>query len=180
MLVVTCWPSCARTARSSAASTSPSTKRPRPESSIKRPQTSRASRSRENRSSAFKKPTPERSSSSAAECPSFWTERLSVRSEPAPAPLNRTSRWQKRQSPHSVIQHVERKGCTARMQESGKATVLEDAPAKAEGYMRVARMHEYGKAPILEEIPVPDIQPDEILVNVKACGMCRSDVLLID
>jgi len=69
----------------------------------------------------------------------------------------------------------------ARMQESGKAAVLEDAPvAKTKRYMRAARMHEYGKAPILEEIPVPDIQPDEILVNVKACGMCRSDVLLID
>src|SRR5215831_5981830 len=181
MPVVTCWPSCARTARSSAASTSPSTKRPRPESSIRRLQTSRASRSREGRSSAFKRPTPERSSSSAAECPSFWTEPLSVRSEQVPARLNKTSRWQKRLSLHSVIHHVERKGYMARTQESGKAAVLEDAPvAKTKGYMRAARMHEYGKAPILEEIPIPDIQPDEILVNVKACGMCRSDVLLID
>src|SRR5215469_10797435 len=46
--------------------------------------------------------------------------------------------------------------------------------------MKAARMHKYGKDPILEDIPVPDIQPDEILVNVKACGMCRSDVQLID
>jgi alcohol dehydrogenase, propanol-preferring len=46
--------------------------------------------------------------------------------------------------------------------------------------MKAARMHEYGKALILEDIPVPDIQPDEILVNVKACGMCRSDVQLVD
>ena len=46
--------------------------------------------------------------------------------------------------------------------------------------MKAARMHEYGKALILEDIPIPDIQPDEILVNVKACGMCRSDVQLID
>src|SRR5262247_1968571 len=46
--------------------------------------------------------------------------------------------------------------------------------------MKAARMHEYGKDPILEDIPVPDIQPDEILVNVQACGMCRSDVQLID
>jgi propanol-preferring alcohol dehydrogenase len=46
--------------------------------------------------------------------------------------------------------------------------------------MKAARMHEYGKAPILEDILVPDIQPDEILVNVRACGMCRSDVQLID
>jgi propanol-preferring alcohol dehydrogenase len=46
--------------------------------------------------------------------------------------------------------------------------------------MKAARMHEYGKPPVLEDVPVPDIQPDEILVNVKACGMCRSDVQLID
>ena len=46
--------------------------------------------------------------------------------------------------------------------------------------MKAARLHEYGKPLVLEDIPVPDIQPDEILVNVKACGMCRSDVLLVD
>jgi alcohol dehydrogenase, propanol-preferring len=46
--------------------------------------------------------------------------------------------------------------------------------------MKAARMHEYGKSLILEDIPVPDIQPDEILVQVSACGMCRSDVQLID
>jgi alcohol dehydrogenase, propanol-preferring len=46
--------------------------------------------------------------------------------------------------------------------------------------MKAARLHEYGTAPVLEDIPVPDFQPDEILVNVKACGMCRSDVQLID
>lgn len=46
--------------------------------------------------------------------------------------------------------------------------------------MRAARLHEYGKALVLEDIAVPDIQPDEILVQVKACGMCRSDVQLVD
>jgi len=46
--------------------------------------------------------------------------------------------------------------------------------------MKAARIHEYGKPLVLEDIPVPDIQPDEILVNVKACGMCRSDVQLVD
>src|SRR5262245_65778810 len=46
--------------------------------------------------------------------------------------------------------------------------------------MKAARIHEYGKPLVLEDVPVPDIQPDEILVNVKACGMCRSDVLLVD
>src|SRR5499425_1689095 len=46
--------------------------------------------------------------------------------------------------------------------------------------MKAARMHEYGEALVLEDVPVPDIQPDEILVQVKACGMCRSDVQLVD
>lgn len=46
--------------------------------------------------------------------------------------------------------------------------------------MKAARLHEYGKALVLEDVPVPDIQPDEILVQVKASGMCRSDVQLVD
>ncbi len=46
--------------------------------------------------------------------------------------------------------------------------------------MKAARLHDYGKPPVLEDIPVPDIQPDEILVKVQACGMCRSDVQLVD
>ena len=38
--------------------------------------------------------------------------------------------------------------------------------------MKAARMHEYGKALFLEDVPVPDIMPDEVLVQVRACGMC--------
>src|SRR5215471_18045391 len=52
--------------------------------------------------------------------------------------------------------------------------------ASKETHMKAARMHEYGKPPVLEDVPVPEIRPDEILVNVKACGMCRSDVQLVD
>ena len=46
--------------------------------------------------------------------------------------------------------------------------------------MKAARIHEYSKPLVLEDIPIPDIGPDEVLVKVQACGMCRSDVLLID
>jgi propanol-preferring alcohol dehydrogenase len=46
--------------------------------------------------------------------------------------------------------------------------------------MKAARIHEYKKPLVLEDIPIPNIQPDEILVNVRACGMCRSDVQLED
>ncbi len=46
--------------------------------------------------------------------------------------------------------------------------------------MKAARIHAYHKALVLEDITTPDIQPDEVLVKVAACGMCRSDVLLVD
>lgn len=46
--------------------------------------------------------------------------------------------------------------------------------------MKAARLHQYGKPLILEDVPVPEIQPDEILVKVMAGGMCRSDVQLMD
>ena len=41
--------------------------------------------------------------------------------------------------------------------------------------MKAASLHEYGKPLVLEDVPVPDIQPDEILVQVKAGGMCGSE-----
>ncbi len=46
--------------------------------------------------------------------------------------------------------------------------------------MRAARMHEYRRPLVLEDVPVPDIQADEILVQVKAAGMCRTDMQLVD
>lgn len=46
--------------------------------------------------------------------------------------------------------------------------------------MRAARILQYNKPLVLEDVPTPDIQADEVLVKVAACGMCRSDVLLVD
>ncbi len=46
--------------------------------------------------------------------------------------------------------------------------------------MKAALLYEYNKPLVYEEVDVPDFQSDEILVQVKACGMCRSDVQLID
>lgn len=46
--------------------------------------------------------------------------------------------------------------------------------------MKAARIQEYNQPLVLEEIPVPEVQADEVLVQVKACGMCRSDVQLVD
>lgn len=44
--------------------------------------------------------------------------------------------------------------------------------------MRVARMHGYNQPLVLEDVPQLDIQPDEILVQVKAADMCRTDVTI--
>jgi propanol-preferring alcohol dehydrogenase len=46
--------------------------------------------------------------------------------------------------------------------------------------MIAARMHAYKQPLVLEDVPVPDIQPDEVLVKVTAAGMCRTDVQLLD
>jgi propanol-preferring alcohol dehydrogenase len=39
--------------------------------------------------------------------------------------------------------------------------------------MRAARMHAYNKPLVLEEVPIPEIEPNEVLVKVGAAGMCR-------
>ena len=46
--------------------------------------------------------------------------------------------------------------------------------------MKASRIREYNKRLVLEDVPIPDVQPDEVLVQVRACGMCRSDVQLVD
>jgi len=46
--------------------------------------------------------------------------------------------------------------------------------------MRAVRMHGYKQPLVLEDVPVPDINPDEVLVKVKAAGMCRTDMQLVD
>ncbi|WP_120321809.1 NAD(P)-dependent alcohol dehydrogenase [Catellatospora citrea] len=46
--------------------------------------------------------------------------------------------------------------------------------------MRAARMHGYKQPLQLDEVPVPDPGPDELLIKVEACGMCRSDYQLVD
>jgi alcohol dehydrogenase, propanol-preferring len=46
--------------------------------------------------------------------------------------------------------------------------------------MRAARMYGYKQPLELEEIPIPDIEPNQILVKVGGAGMCRTDFQLID
>ena len=42
--------------------------------------------------------------------------------------------------------------------------------------MRVARLHRVGEELKIDEIPIPEIGPNDVLVKVKACGICGSDL----
>ncbi len=42
--------------------------------------------------------------------------------------------------------------------------------------MKAARLHKYGEPIRIEQIPIPEIGPEEVLVRVKACGICHTDV----
>jgi alcohol dehydrogenase, propanol-preferring len=46
--------------------------------------------------------------------------------------------------------------------------------------MKAAVIREYNRPVVLEDVPIPELKANEVLVRVKACGMCRSDVQLID
>ncbi len=53
--------------------------------------------------------------------------------------------------------------------------VLEMTPSN----MTAARFHEVNKPLQLEEGPVPEIREDEVLVQIKATGLCGSDVHIV-
>ncbi len=42
--------------------------------------------------------------------------------------------------------------------------------------MKAARLHKPGEPLKIEEVPIPKINPDEVLVEMKACGICATDV----
>jgi propanol-preferring alcohol dehydrogenase len=45
-----------------------------------------------------------------------------------------------------------------------------------EDTMRAARFYKVGEPLLIEELPIPEIGPGEVLVKVKACGICGTDV----
>src|SRR5262249_43080650 len=46
--------------------------------------------------------------------------------------------------------------------------------------MLAARMYGYTQPLVVEEVKIPEILADQVLVRVGSCGMCRSDVQLVD
>src|SRR4051795_11031964 len=45
--------------------------------------------------------------------------------------------------------------------------------------MTAARFHEVNEPLQMEEVPVPEIWEDEVLVQVKAAGLCGSDIHIV-
>jgi propanol-preferring alcohol dehydrogenase len=45
--------------------------------------------------------------------------------------------------------------------------------------MKAARFYRVGEPLRIELIPVPEVSPEEVLVNVKACGICGSDIRIV-
>ena len=46
--------------------------------------------------------------------------------------------------------------------------------------MKAMRLHEQGKPLILEECPVPEPGPQDVLIKISACAVCRTDVHVCD
>jgi len=46
--------------------------------------------------------------------------------------------------------------------------------------MRAALFYEVGKPLKIKEVPMPEISSDEVLISVKACGICHTDLHFID
>ena len=46
--------------------------------------------------------------------------------------------------------------------------------------MKAARFYEVGKPLRIEEVEIPKIEPDEALIRIRACGICRTDLHFID
>lgn len=45
--------------------------------------------------------------------------------------------------------------------------------------MQAARFHEVGEPLRIEEVPVPEVREDEVLVRMRAAGLCGSDVHIV-
>ena len=46
--------------------------------------------------------------------------------------------------------------------------------------MKAMRLHEQGRPLMLEDVPVPEPGPEEVLIKVSACAVCRTDLHVCD
>ena len=45
--------------------------------------------------------------------------------------------------------------------------------------MKAAVMHEVGKPLRIEDVPIPEIGPEEVLVETRCCGICGTDLHIL-
>jgi propanol-preferring alcohol dehydrogenase len=45
--------------------------------------------------------------------------------------------------------------------------------------MKAARFYKVGEPLKVEAIPIPELNPEEVLVDIKACGICGSDIHIV-
>jgi len=46
--------------------------------------------------------------------------------------------------------------------------------------MRAMVLEEVGKPLVLREVPIPEPEPFEVLIKVKTCAVCRTDLHIVD
>jgi len=46
--------------------------------------------------------------------------------------------------------------------------------------MKVARLHHLNEPLKIEDIPIPTLEPNEVLIKTMACGICHTDLHLVD
>ena len=44
--------------------------------------------------------------------------------------------------------------------------------------MKAAVAHEFKKKLVIEDVKIPSIGVNDVLVNIKACGVCHTDIQL--
>ena len=46
--------------------------------------------------------------------------------------------------------------------------------------MKAMRLHKQGSSLVLEDLPIPEPGPDEVLIKVSTCAVCRTDLHVCD
>ena len=46
--------------------------------------------------------------------------------------------------------------------------------------MKAMRLHKQGNSLVLEDLPIPVPGPDEVLIKVSTCAVCRTDLHVCD
>src|SRR3954449_10959176 len=100
---------------------------------------------------------------------------------PASSPRSATSR-PRRTSPARRCHHLNPNLRTDRLALQGREHGGHPDPARRGARpMKAVRVHSYGKRPSVDEVPEPKITgPFDVLVQVGAAGLCRTDLHIVE